>query len=104
VDGAVDGFEELPKRCGGGVTEDRAGTTSEHCSHEASVKMWGSVSHDVDALVDAIQLSFANTNRDRLGAQPTFLKLPPRHYAVLPRGDPRDLSVGCVAFCAHMDA
>lgn len=57
VDGAVDGFEELPKHCSGGVAQNSAGTTSENRGHEASVKVWGAVSHGVNAVVNTVELS-----------------------------------------------
>jgi len=104
VNEAVDWAQELPEDGGGGVAQDRAGAAGEDRGHEVRVEAQASVPHGVDALADAIQLPFANANRDRLGAEAAAFELPPRHDAVLPRCDFRYLDIRCVAFCAHMDA
>jgi hypothetical protein len=58
----------------------------------------------VDALVDPVQLSFADANRDRLGSESTAFELPPRHHPMLPSGYLSRQRIGSVAFCVHMDA
>jgi len=54
--------------------------------------------------MNAMQLSFANADRDRLGSEPALFELSPRHHSVLSSGDLGNRGVGSVAFCAHMDA
>jgi hypothetical protein len=104
VDRAVDGFEELPEGGGGGVAEDGFGAAGEDGSHETRVEVRGAVPHGVDALVDAIQLTFANADRDRFGAKTALFELPASDRTVLACRDSRGHPVGRVAFWVHTDA
>jgi hypothetical protein len=44
------------------------------------------VSHGIDAAVDAVQLAFADADRDRFGPQSTIFELVPGDHAVLTSG------------------
>jgi hypothetical protein len=70
--------------------------------HEAPVEAQALVSHRVDALVDAMELASVDSVTYSPCTQTGAFELPPRHHNVLPRGDPRHLRIGCVAFLTHV--
>jgi len=72
--------------------------------HPLAVEAQGLVAYGVDALVDAVQLPFANADRDRLGSKTSGFELLSRHHPVLPCGHSGRPSVWRVEFCVHMDA
>jgi len=102
VDWAFEGFEELPKHCGGAVAEDGALAAGENGGHEAAVEAQAAVADGVDALVDAVQLSTVYAISYCASAQARHFELPPRRHAMLPRSDPRHLNIGRVAFLTHV--
>jgi hypothetical protein len=62
------------------------------------------MSHGVDATVYAVQLAFADADRDRFGSQAAIFELAPRDHAMLTSGDFRGRPIGRVEFCVHMAA
>ncbi len=65
MDWTVNGLQELPERCGGVVTQNRSLTACEHCGHPALALGHGEGTEGIDASMNAMQLPFANSNRDR---------------------------------------
>jgi hypothetical protein len=86
------------------MAQDRALAASEHRGHPALTMGQWKGAEDVDALMYAEQLSFANADRDRLRAKSRRFELPSRKNTMLRSGDLGDASVWRVTFCAHMDA
>jgi hypothetical protein len=101
VDWSFKWVEELPEDRGGGVAQDRLGTASENCGHEASVEVRCAVSHGVDALVDAVEVALAKALGDRVLSDAYLTKLPRSNNAMLLRSDSGEVSPRGVAFFPH---
>lgn len=101
MDGAVDGFEELPEDGGRGVTEDGPGPAGENRRHEAGTVARSVVADGVDAAVNSKEPATLNPPRHRPSTQTRFFKLPKRDDAVLPSGDLGHPGVEHVEFVTH---
>ena len=104
MDGAIERTQELPERRGGVVAQHRSLSASEDCGHPALAMRNGEGTEGVNAVMNAMQLPFAHSDRDRPRPQPRFFELPPRHHSVLTSGYIRGSPIGGVTFCAHMGA
>jgi hypothetical protein len=104
MDGSVDGFQQLPKRGGGVVAQDRSVTAGEDGRHPACVPTWSAVAYRVDAAVEAMQLPSTHLSRDRFRSDAGRFELSSRHGSMLPRRDCGDPLMCRVAFCIHTDA
>ena len=104
VDRAGDGLEELPEHRGGGVAEDGAGATGEDGGHEAAVEAETSVTHGVNAVVDAMEPTMLDPPRDRALVETNGVKLRNGDNPMLLRRNPRHLSVGGVTFLSHSES
>ena len=96
--------QQTPKGRRGRVTQNRSLAKGENCGHPALMMSRRSGTEDIDALMHALQLPFANADRDRFVAEPRLFYLPPSHHPVLPSAGPGKPRIGTVTFCVHMDA
>jgi hypothetical protein len=62
------------------------------------------VTYGVDTAVDAVELTFALTDRDRFRTEAARVELPSRNRPVLASGDFRCGRIWRVEFCVHTDA
>jgi len=90
VDGAFDGFEELPERGGGVVAEDCSVPASENRGHPAPVPTRSAMTHCVDAAVEAVQAPTAHPSRCCAFAHAKRFELSQRDDSVLLRSDSRE--------------
>jgi hypothetical protein len=102
VDGAVDGFEEVPEHDGGGVAEDRVLAAGEECGHEAAVEGEAAVPHGVDAAVDAVELAAVDAARGAVLANPYPSELLDGDDSMLSRRDLGNPPIEPVDFLPHV--
>jgi hypothetical protein len=104
VNRTVDRSQEIPEGCCGAMAQDRAFSACEHSCHPTLTMGQREGAEDVDTLMHAEQLSFADADRDRFRAKSRFYELASRHNSVLRSGDLGDPNVWRVTFRVHMDA
>jgi hypothetical protein len=102
VDGAVEGFQELPEDGGGAVAEDGALAAGKHRGHKATVEAQSPMADGVDPAMDAMELSSIHAIADSASAQASAFKLLPRRRPMLPRRNSRHFKIGRVAFLTHV--
>ena len=102
VDGAVDGFEEVPEDDGGGVAEDRVLAAGEDGGHETAVEAQALVSHGVDASVYAVELAALHPASYPVLADPRLVKLRESDHSMLPRRDLSYPQIEPVDFFPHV--
>jgi hypothetical protein len=74
----------------------------ENRGHEASVEAQAAVSHRIDAVVDAVELTAINAIANRPRTQARVFELLSRSDTMLSRGDSRHCNIGHVAFLTHV--
>jgi hypothetical protein len=81
-----------------------AGPGGEHGGHAPPIDREHGVPDGVDAAVDPMQPPRGHAMHDRPAPQADGFELPPRHDAVLPRRQARDLAIQRVLdeFCTHV--
>jgi hypothetical protein len=104
VDRTFDGFEEAPERRGGAVAEDGALAAGENGGHPAPVPAEASVSHGVDAAVDAVEAPELQAPRGRTLVDAHAAELLNGDHAVLPSSDSRHLNIASVDFLSHSES
>src|SRR4051794_5035085 len=101
VDGAVERFEQLPKRGSGAVAQHCSFSTSEHRSHPACMVAGSAVSNRVHAAVEAMEPTAFRPFGDRRSPEPHRRELLRGDDSVLPSRYASDRRVGPVAFVRH---
>ncbi|HEX8051021.1 MAG TPA: hypothetical protein VF504_06090, partial [Solirubrobacterales bacterium] len=76
MNGAVERFQQLPKRRCGAVTENGPLATGENSGHEAPVETQAAVADGVDALVDAVEAPELQAMLDRTRTHSEAQQLP----------------------------